>query len=475
VRADGAVHVVDEVDEHVRRGGEAVLLCVLHEFGALGLRVRGRVLVGGDVELWSAEQWGELVDQVTGELACLGLGDVEGRTGHGRTGEAELGPGPDRRGGVGRHLDLGNDVHVVPMGCRLELAEVGLRVRLGSRQVGVLVADEPERVVVAEVQLQRVQVQIPELPDRLQDVVRRPVLPADVEQVSALTELRPVTCLSVRQGAVAGSCTQDLQHGLRAVEDAGVAASAKLDMVADVEYISLRIDLGALAGQQDVAVRGLRAFGDPQVETGDRGDVAVELVCLVAEAGGADDDPRLRVDSEHTCGTRPLPQGRHQRRRGVRPGGRRSGRGGPCRSENHRYQGDHDGEHTHQEHLLRGQAMSRPDANTAALCAQVLTTRDFKLDCATTWIQRTPFVTMERREKPQATASLTLWIPTLSLGFKKGSPRRKGGAHSKRPSGPPLVTKELTPVGGPAYTLTHDARRSTQEKKTRQHRCRTTW
>jgi hypothetical protein len=70
------------------------------------------------------------------------------------------------------HLDLGDDRDVVPAGRRLEPADVGLRVRLGRRQVGKAIAGEPERVVVREVELQRVQLQVRHLADRLDDVVR---------------------------------------------------------------------------------------------------------------------------------------------------------------------------------------------------------------------------------------------------------------------------------------------------------------
>src|SRR4030095_15375199 len=71
-----------------------------------------------------------------------------------------------------------------------------------------------------------------------------------------------------------------------------------------------------------------------------------------------------------------------------------------------------------------------------------------------------------RRDEPQAAGSLTLWIAALSLGIKEGSPRRTAvliatTERSYRSSPTPHAGRRA------GVHLTPDARRSTQEKKTR--------
>jgi hypothetical protein len=66
---------------------------------------------------------------------------------------------------------------------------------------------------------------------------------------------------------------------------------------------------------------------------------------------------------------------------------------------------------------------------------------------------------------------LTLWIPALSLRFRKGSPRRQAAYIAKVSGRTPFVATTKNPVGGPVYSETIDARRSIQEtEQTRSYR-----
>jgi hypothetical protein len=127
-----------------------LLLGVPHQRLATPLRVTAGILVGGDVKLRSGEQRRKLIDQRRGEVAHLPPGHVQRRPERLAV-QAEIRSHGEDAAGMCRHLDLRDHHHVVHPGGRLDPADVGLGVGLRRCQVGELIGDQPERVVVRKV------------------------------------------------------------------------------------------------------------------------------------------------------------------------------------------------------------------------------------------------------------------------------------------------------------------------------------
>jgi len=91
---------------------------------------------------------------------------------------------------VRRQIDLGDDLDVVSRGDRLERADVVAVVGLGRRKARELRAVEAERVVLAQVQVDGVELVPGSGADQLLDIGRLVVLARRVDHHAALGHFR---------------------------------------------------------------------------------------------------------------------------------------------------------------------------------------------------------------------------------------------------------------------------------------------